>query len=145
MAISSAISAIVSVFNLGNTLGRQSVKLSVTPTIGQSYPQGEHCICVEVVNLSAFPVKITDIGFNRRDGKRHSYALFGRQLFDGQRLPVRLESRDSVTAYFAAVEIHPLMATSAFAMTACGVTQKGDSAGWKDLRDYFAERAHSSA
>jgi hypothetical protein len=137
--ISGAVSALMSVLNFGNTIGRQHAKLKVTPNVVVSPPYG---VMVEVVNLSPFEVEITEIGINRRDGRRHS--LLGAPLTNGQTLPYRLQSRSSVSAYFTAHDIDINAATTAFARTSCGILQKGDSAAWKDLREFRPEGAGSS-
>lgn len=130
----------IAFLNYKNTVNRQQVKLQVTPAPGQTYPQGDPCVCVEVVNLSSFPINITDIGLNRRDGSRYSYSFLGLALSNGQRLPHRLEPREAVSAVFSASIVDINMVTNAFAATSCGHKQEGDSPGWKQLREVSAVR-----
>ena len=141
--ISGVFSALFSALSLGNTLNKQQANLTVKLRLAETYPQGDWCLTVEVVNMSAFPVKITDIGFNRRDGKRLSHAFLGFALMNGQKLPVRLESRDSITALFPTSAVDPYLSTTAFATTACGVTEIADNADWKELRNEFAAKIGS--
>lgn len=128
--ISGAVSALMSVLTFGNNVGRQQAKLKVTPNVVVTPPYG---VMIEVVNLSSFEVEITEIGLNRRDGKR--YSLLGAPLTNGQTLPYRLQSRSAVSAYFSAQDIDINAATTAFARTSCGKIQKGDSTYWKSLRE----------
>lgn len=131
-AVVGGVSALLSALALGNTVNRQHVKLQVTPVLGVAVPQGHPCVCVDVVNLSAFPVTITEIGFHRRDGKR--YSILDQPLTNGMPLPQRLEPRESITAYFPpAIDLR--VVTTAFARTSCGMVQDGDSANWKELRE----------
>jgi hypothetical protein len=134
MALGAA-GTLVTVLTYQNTIKRQKVKLTVTPAPGKTYPQGDPCVCVEVVNLSAFPITITDIGLNRRDSSRYSYSFLGVALTNGQRLPHRLESREAISAVFPATVVDINMATNAFATTSCGHRQEGDSPAWKQLTE----------
>jgi len=137
MALGS-VGTLIGVLTFRNTINRQKVKLAVTPAPGRTTPQGDPCVCVEVVNLSSFAVTISEIGLNRRDGK--CYSLLDRPLTDGRRLPQRVESRESVTAYFPGSGIDIDQATTGFAKTACGYMQEGDSPAWKQI----TERAETS-
>jgi len=85
-------------------------------------------LSVEVVNLSTFPVTVSEIGFGRPDEDR--YLLAEAELSPGKTWPIRLESREAVTAYGAiGVGIDPrvLKKPVAFALTECGSAAYGSS------------------
>jgi hypothetical protein len=78
--------------------------------------------------MSVFPVTISDIGFGRTTEMRATLALS--DLSSGKRWPVRLESRESVTAYAGlGKKIDPKVVRRpiAYAETDCGVIQYGTS------------------
>lgn len=91
-------------------------------------------VCIEVVNLSAFPVTVSDVGFGRVNEPRG--ILFRPELSPGKTWPVRLESRDSFTAY-GAVGMTPredaLQAAVAYAKTDCGNTTYGSTPIFRDF------------
>lgn len=103
-------------------------------------------ICIEIINLSAFPVTVSDVGFGRVNKARGS--LFRPELSPGRTWPVRLESRDSFTAYVA-VGMTPreyaLKAAVAYAKTDCGTTAYGTSPIFRDYcRSVRARKDESS-
>ena len=86
-------------------------------------------LCIEVVNLSAFAVTIQDVGFGCVDVERHS--LVQPELSRAKSWPVRLESREAITAY-ATVGVFGLKPeivknAKAYAKTDCGKVWYGSS------------------
>jgi hypothetical protein len=94
-------------------------------------------LCIEVINLSAFPLTISDVGFGKRDKLRH--ILFHPELTPGKTWPPRLDSRESVVAYVKIGEhLDPKVMNKAlaYANTDCGVTCYGTSPIFKEyVRD----------
>ena len=91
-------------------------------------------VCIEIVNLSAFPVTVSDVGFGRVKEPRG--ILVRPELSPGKTWPVRLESRDSFTAYGASGMSPPqyaLKAAVAYAKTDCGTTTYGSSPIFRDF------------
>jgi hypothetical protein len=82
-------------------------------------------LCIEVVNLSAFPVTIDEVGFTQRGTKVRAMCPYP-ALIDDKPWPRTLEPRQSVTGY---IEIENLSKKihKAYATTACGTTRYGDS------------------
>lgn len=98
-------------------------------------------LCVEVINLSAFPVTISDIGFGRNTILRA--ALIQPELSSGKSLPVRLESRESITAYMSVKEqLDPKIVRKpvAYAMTDCKVIKYGSSPIFKDYMEQMKKK-----
>lgn len=127
----SAIGTTLAALSYRNTVDRQKVKLKVIPAPAWTKPQGDPYVSVEVVNLSPFPVEITELGLKQRDGRRMiSYDRMTNDRF----LPQRLESRQSVTALFPKSSIDFDMITTGYARTACGYEAHGDSPGLKSIR-----------
>ena len=97
-------------------------------------------LCIEVVNLSIFPVTIHDVGFGRVEGRRH--CIVNPELTAGKEWPVRLESREAVTAYGATGELslEPEIVKDAvaYAETDCGKVAYGTSPIFKE----YVRRLH---
>jgi len=127
--------AALGLINTWHTLDRSRVKLRVRPKhavpVGGASPDLRFCI--EVTNLSAFPVTIEEAGLLHAGTKsRSAYAI--PVLIDGGSWPRRLEPRSSVTVYGerpTALRGHPIRC--AYARTACGVVRNGNSPALKQL------------
>jgi len=79
--------------------------------------------CVEVANLGAFPVTIKGVSFKPRGRMAGRLSMTGAQLSNGERLPVRVEPRDSVQILFnplASFETMTNQSVAALVETACG-------------------------
>src|SRR5258708_6298205 len=96
------------------------------------YPPGAK-FCIEVVNLSAFPVTIDEIGFTRRGTKERSACPYP-VLPDNSGWPRRLEAHESVSAY---IDISNIKADieKAYAVTQSGITRYGKSDALKQLQE----------
>jgi len=130
-ALVSGMGTAINGLSLRNTLTRQDPRLRVTPLIAHTLPDGELGVSIEVVNLSPFPLTISELGLNRRD--RRCYSSCWLPMLNGRPLPQRLEARESLTAFFPASDIDIKQATTAFARTACGIVSEGDSQAWQQL------------
>jgi hypothetical protein len=85
-------------------------------------------LCIEITNLSAFPVTISQAGFGGSKSTR--FTLFGPLTSTGQPYPTRLEPRQSVTLYMGVgADLDPRYLTKAiaYAQTDCGHTAYGTS------------------
>lgn len=127
-----SVGAVLGIINTWNALDRQKVKLVVRPAQSFFVPSAEPIITVEVLNLSAFPVTISEIGFRLRDGQK---AIAPGNMLNGKPLPQRIEARDSVTAFFPLSYFEPRQIKIAFASTTCGETQEGTSPALEQLMD----------
>jgi hypothetical protein len=87
---------------------------------------------IEVVNLSEFPVSISQVGFGRPKGNPSGdrCVIIAPEVSNGQKMPVRLESRQAATFYSSIGQQLSGRAVSnpkAWVETDCGVTRTGTS------------------
>ncbi len=90
-------------------------------------------LCIEVTNLSAFAVTISDVGFG--DTKKLRQFFYQPELSPGKTWPTRLDSRESVVAYAKmGAELDPsvLGKARAYAKTDCGHICYGTSPIFKE-------------
>lgn len=97
-------------------------------------------LCIEVVNLSRFPVTVSEVGLvQNKISDKERMTLTMPIVFDDGPWPRRLESRTSVTVYFhakLAFEKGIVKARKAYARTACGKAFYGKSPA---LKQYVEE------
>lgn len=92
--------AVLGIINTWHQIRKDRVRLHVAPKILRliqadqiSGPQ----LCIEVINLSTFPVTISGVGFRTRG---HDVALVHPIFLDQGSWPRRLDPRQSVSAFF---------------------------------------------
>jgi len=91
-------------------------------------------LSIEVLNLSAFPITVDEIGMTTKGKNRMVFT--GAQTGDKRSLPLRIESREAVTLYtipYLTTEF--ALAGNVFADTACGSRQLGRSPAINSLRE----------
>ncbi|TAK99755.1 MAG: hypothetical protein EPO07_10575 [Verrucomicrobia bacterium] len=121
------VGAVLGLLNTWRGFERDRVKLKVIPksAICSYGPAGMVTrLCIEVINMSYIPVTVSQIGYCLSDPPKH-FLAFIPEFFHGEKMPVRLEPREAVTAYVpVGLENDPQFAnvTKAFAKTACGRT-----------------------
>lgn len=129
-----AVGAVLGVINTWHALNNSRVKLVVRPM--HAVPVGglnsNIAFCIEVTNLSNFPVTVSEVGVFYHGTKARG-AITNPILADGGAWPRRLEPRSSVTVYSQnpAVGAHPIKC--AYATTECRVTQRATSPALKQL------------
>lgn len=82
--------------------------------------------CIEITNLSAFPLTLTSVSLVR--GRGEPMFGFHPEFLTGQRLPIRLEARTSITAFLpAGAEQHEAFAgvRNVQVETQCGCIASG--------------------
>lgn len=133
-----ALGAGLGVMNTWNAMSQRRVRLRVKPAYVN--PGGVVGFCIEVVNLSMFPVTIAEVGFSLRGRKR--LAVISPEFNDGKPWPRRLESRDAVTAYFDPAQIaqHRQRIGKAYARTSCGELGYGTSPALRQLRNLIVSQ-----
>jgi len=148
-AVTGVVGTVLGVITIADLLSRNRVKLRVTPklawvnrrgmvlTAEKPAPAGHdptggdppNRLAVEVVNLSAFAVTISEVGVGRVVGRRRVFVV--PDLSDGKSWPVRLESREAVTAFLHLEAARDVISTSAdriaYSQTDCGVVKYGTS------------------
>lgn len=140
----------LSVLNTIHTLFRSRVRLKVLPksavnvAIGAfkrsltEYPPGA-TFCIEVINLSAFPVSIDEVGFSRVRTRARA-AVPQPILHDKGGWPRRLEPHESVSAYVNIAEL-PLDISKAYATSQSGATRRGNSGALSALKKALKSRS----
>ncbi len=129
--------SVLGVINTWKGFDKDRVKIRVSPKhaipVGATDPNIEFSI--DVLNLSTFPITISEVGILYHGTKERGVSV-NPLLFDGSSFPRRLETRTSLTAYFygEALVNAKLRAKCAYAKTDCGVTAKGNSPAFKQLR-----------
>lgn len=151
-AITLAIAVLGAVLGIINTLmqiDKSRIKIGVIPKIAffvddilvnsllrpdatQGSPE-ERRLCVEVVNLSSFPITVNEVGFGKRILSRARHVLVPPLILDGKPWPRRLEPREAVIVYTErGVRFSPQPSPKrAYAATACGEVRYGTSKALK--------------
>jgi hypothetical protein len=139
--------AVLGIINTCTQLSKQRVRLRVVPmpaivrgnfvlkrTDGPEFPPSAAIqLCVEVVNLSTFPVTVDEIGFGPDRKRKHRHFIIPLQNY-GDQLPKRLESREAMTVYAQpGLRLDPKIVWKprAYAKTACGRVSYGSSPAFK--------------
>lgn len=145
---------LLGIVNTWHTMDTNRVKLRVAPRVSYSFPRGMDPVTrigIEVVNRSAFPVTISQLGFLLAEAPGWTgpapsprCALVTPIMFDGGTFPRRLEARTAFTAYFND-DFHRkaefMHATRAYAETSGGdVALSSRRAVWR-LRQSLARGA----
>ena len=137
LAIAS-VGAVLGIINTWHQRNQRKVKLWVVPK--HAIPVGalegfNITMCIEVINLSTFPVTVSDVGVLYR-GTDVRGAVVQPIFIDGGSFPRRLEPRAAFTAYMAGESIggrdnHRVKC--AYARTDCGVTATGTSPALRQI------------
>lgn len=131
-----ALGAVLGVINTWVGLSKERVRLAVIPK--HAIPVGAAAsnieLGIEIINLSAFPVTISEVGVFYRGTTKRSVIPNPIDL-DQRGFPRRLDSRESMTIYCekprAVVDGHRM--SSVFAKTDCGIVRKGSSPAFKQM------------
>lgn len=157
--------AILGLLNTWHHLARSRVRLRVVPKLAlklkngnlafsratpmvQEYLQkGTPCrLCIEITNLSAFPITICEVGLGRAAKQRTP--LFTPVLSSGKTWPPRLDSRETVTAYGQVNDLQlsacAAYAGVAYAMTDCGKKAHGTTPILKELVSHLQAQSEAS-
>ncbi len=132
--------AALGVMNTWQSLSASRVKLRVRPAFAIGVPHGQSMFSIEVVNLSNFPITISEVGFTM-DGnslKRPRAAVVQPILIDGLPWPRRLEPREAVSVYMDPSHMIESSARigRAYARTACGEARFGSSEALEQIRRF---------
>jgi hypothetical protein len=131
------VGAILGIINTLLSINRHRVKIKVTPKV--AYLVGQivktKCLAIEILNLSDFPVTISQVGILYRGTKDRGDIVLP-NMPDGGSFPRRLESRASFTVYSnpeVILENNFANVYCAYAETDCKVLAKGRSPALKEL------------
>jgi len=148
-AITLAVAVLGAVLGLINTwraMSQDRLRLRVVPKMAFAVgPWIDERVrpCIEIVNMSTFPVTIRDAGFVLKEGEKRMVPTT-HAFLDGSSLPKRLESRSACTVYFAPDSLdHPDFQSirCAFARTDCGHEARGKSGALRSLTRDWAKHA----
>jgi len=146
--IGSVLGIVGSIFGIVNfirDLDKTRVKLKVFPKISIFLEDDSKIVerlCIEIVNLSGFPVNIKDAGFVLRNPKGLKLFSLRPDVLYGGKLPCKVESRASITVFD---KNNPLMDTvknviTAYAVTECGIEIRGKIKNWEALIKGLSEK-----
>jgi hypothetical protein len=126
------------IINFLKSWDKDRIKIKVTPQhaipVGSADPS---IVCsIEILNLSSFPITISQVGF-LYFGTKDKGMITNIVTFDQGKFPRRLESRESFSVY---VDAEPFFGSgkkvkSVYAATSCGIVQKGNSKALKQLSE----------
>lgn len=142
-----AVGAVLGVINTVTSLNQRRVKLKVIPKTAVRSANGvfshsnellpNSVLAIEIINLSAFPVTISETGFTLKGTNTRCVCPPGPiSVIDQKPWPRRLDSRESVTVYFRPHEF-PRNVDLAYAETDCEERRYGDSPALKKLRAHL--------
>ena len=131
--------AVLGVINTWHSLDQRRVRLRVVPKIAQMITASNASGtmgCIEIVNLSAFPISISEIGFTiDGDPRKHRRLAILEPITSNRRPLARtLESRHGITGYFDLNHITPDI-QKAYVRTERGEVAYGSSPALEQIRD----------
>lgn len=129
--------AALGLINTWHTLDKNRVKLRVVPKRAIPYGAADPRIslCIEVTNLSSFPLTIDEVGIFFKGTDRRA-AVVTPVLPDNGPWPRRLEPRSSISAYSQLPEPRKgRRMRCAYARTQCGRTVEGNSPAFKKIAE----------
>lgn len=130
-----AVGAVLGIMNTWNAISNKRLRLYVRPSRSISVPDGISGLAIEVINMSSFPVTISEVGLTKGSNKINKtgrYAIVNPIIIDGKPWPRRLEPRESVSVYSQAILGHDI--GKAYAKTSCDEVRYGDSPALKQMR-----------
>jgi hypothetical protein len=125
--------AVLGIINTWHGLDQSRLKLKLTPKHVIAVGINDKLeFCIEVTNLSAFPVTICDVGVLYK-GTNDRGTMIQPVLLDRGPWPRRLEARSSVTVYGDRLVPTKYRIKCAYATTECGNTVEGTSPALKQM------------
>jgi len=93
-------------------------------------------VCVEIVNLSSFPVTIKEVAFELHGSRPKRVGISGGACLNGKQLPLRIDPRDSVQVCYpnlSAASTAIQQSRRVIVETACHEVRFGSLNGFQDL------------
>ena len=132
------------VINTLSAINQQRVRIRVTPAYLLSTEEVPMGFSIEIINLSAFPITISEVGFSV--GFRKRLPISSPYLLSGGTLPCRLSPREAISVTFGPQNFPVVQGTkigAAYARTACGRTIFGRSPAGRQFAKMIGEIAAS--
>ena len=130
--------AVLGLVNTWHSLDKSRVKLRIVPAHAIPYGAMDDRLrfCIEITNLSAFPVTVFEAGVFFY-GTTERGAFIKPVFADGGQWPKRLEPRTSISLYHQIPEPRDgRRMKCAYARTQCGCTQTGVSPALKQIAQH---------
>ena len=133
-AVCGILGAVLGIINTWHQVNRNKIRLKVTPThvipVG-ALANSDVNFGIGVINLSEFPVTISDVGFLLKN-KQRATTISVDSIDQPDKLPVRLEPRTSYHKYFNIEKaVLPKQTKYAYVNTQCGELITGTSGALK--------------
>lgn len=142
-AVTGVLGAVLGIVNTWNTISARKVRVVVRPTFAYGIDifgglAARPRVGIEVVNLSTFPVTVTEVGFALAGTKARANVLRP-IVIDGKPWPRRLEAREAVSTYCDPPDDPKARVKAVYASLATGerFTRRGRFV--KNLRQAMAE------
>jgi hypothetical protein len=135
-----AVGAVLGIMNTWSAMDQRRVRIRVTPAFLLETDGNPLGFSIETINLSAFPVTLSEIGF--RTSSRRRIVIGSYSTLDGRALPCRLGPREAISFMFGPKDFSPPAGHrigAAYVRTACGRTITGDSPARKQFSEMMAE------
>ena len=134
-----ALGAVLGIVNTWHALNQRRVRLRVVPklaVLGVGTSSAKKMVCIEVVNLSAFPISLSEIGFTLAGDPKIASRLSVMAPITTDQKPIArtLAPRHGVTGFFEFDNLTPGI-KKAYARTECGTTTYGSSPALKHIRE----------
>ena len=133
------VGAVLGIMNTWNAMNQQRVRIRVTPNFVMTLDRDPLGVSIEVINLSAFPVTVAEVGFMASN--RGRMVVTNPSSYDGRSLPCRLEPRAAISIMFGPRDsgIPNVALGSAYARTACGRNIRGNSPAGRQFGKMMSE------
>ncbi len=104
--------------------------------------------CVEVANLSAFPITIKSISFEHRMKQSGCMSVLGGACLDGKRLPLRVDPRDAIQVCYDNIDgivCTIKQCSRVIVKTACGATRFGQLKSYQHILEMTGQNQDESS
>jgi hypothetical protein len=91
------------------------------------------CFCVEIANLSSFPITASKVNFISVNASKSQMGFIENKCLDGKVLPRRVDPRDSIIVCYKDASKMAWQTDYVVVETACGEKRQGSLREWKRL------------
>ena len=132
--------AVLGVMNTWHAMNQRRVRVRVTPHFAMALDGQPLGVTIEVINLSAFPVTMAEVGFSCGSGR---VPIMLPQVIGGGGLPVRMQPREALSVWLNPAEFTAPEGKlgGAYVRTACGRVIYGNSPAGRQFSTMMQEIA----